>query len=165
LTDPESKFYIAKLTDSKRKKIMDETHNCIVIQKQIKDEEYERKILQYVAPYFNFNNFKSDDGKINFDDYSEFTENNDNESKKGEKPKKINKKVIKQLELEEDSDSEESDLVSDLVVIKSLSETSSSLSSGSPIYKYSGKQPHDFRDDMKKERLEKENKPIKKIKK
>jgi hypothetical protein len=100
LTDPSSKFYITNLTDSKRKKIMDETHNSIVIQKQIKDEEYEKKILQYVAHYFNFNHFKSDDGKIDFGDYSD-----SNESEKGEKPKKINKKVIKQLELEaEDSE-------------------------------------------------------------
>lgn len=101
LTNPESSHFIQNLSDGKRQQIMDETYHAIIIQKQIKNEIYEKKILQYIAPYFNFNYFKNaDDGKLQMKEFLLETE-----SENYKVVKKVVKVEILESKYESDSDS------------------------------------------------------------
>jgi hypothetical protein len=133
LTDQSSPHFIPILTDGKRKQIMDESHTALLIQKQIKGELFEKKVLQYSAPYFNFNYFRNVDGKFEELDYSDIESNS--ETRKD----KVPKKVIRVMKSEKP---------------KELSESSDN----SVVYNNYGLNapPVDFRDTMKNDRLKKE---------
>jgi hypothetical protein len=112
---------------------MDESHTALLIQKQIKGELFEKKVLQYSAPYFNFNYFRNVDGKFEELDYSDIESNS--ETRKD----KVPKKVIRVMKSEKP---------------KELSESSDN----SVVYNNYGLNapPVDFRDTMKNDRLKKE---------
>jgi hypothetical protein len=134
LSNPTSNFFIKKMPDSKRKQIMDETHTALVIKKQLKDDTYEKKILQYAVPYFNFNHFRSADKEFEFFDFK--TSQTEEKFEKPIKVKKTKKEIIK--------------------IESSKSSSDSSNSASTPIYKYSGKPPIDFRVTMREKRLKDE---------
>lgn len=153
LSNPTSNFFIKEMPDSKRKQIMDETHTALVIKKQIKDDAHEKKILQYAVPYFNFNHFRSADKDFEFFDFE--TSQTEEKFEKPTKVKKTKKEIIKIESSESSSDFSNSE----------------SISQSTPIYKYSGKPPIDFRVTMREKRLQDESseesvqKPAKFVKK